>query len=235
MQAETKRAMSQGHKQAISAARRKQTANLTGKVFGRLTAIGYAGTKNYRSIWLCQCKCGKTVKVYAHSLRQGLSRSCGCLRKEAARLKATNRQQVGGRQTVEYKTYHGAKARCQNPNRPEYKNYGGRGIEFRFESFEQFFSLLGYRPSNSHSIERINKNGHYEPGNVQWALPKVQGRNKRNNRILTFNGRSLCLTEWAEMYALKTQTLDQRLRTGFCTSCAITLPRGSRCPHRPIN
>lgn len=81
--------------------------------------------------------------------------------------------------TIEYRTYEGAKQRCVNPNAPSFENYGGRGIEFRFTSFEQFFSELGNRPSPQHSVDRINNDGHYEPGNVRWATRAEQMANSR--------------------------------------------------------
>lgn len=82
----------------------------------------------------------------------------------------------------EYRTFHAAKKRCTNPKDSRWPDYGGRGIEFRFTSFEQFFEMLGPKPSPKHSINRIDNDGHYEPGNVEWAADDVQRRNKRRRR-----------------------------------------------------
>lgn len=75
--------------------------------------------------------------------------------------------------------YAQAKARCTNPRHRAWKDYGGRGVEFRFRSFRQFIRLLGPRPSRRHSLDRIDNDGHYEPGNVRWATPRQQARNRR--------------------------------------------------------
>jgi hypothetical protein len=81
--------------------------------------------------------------------------------------------------TPEYKALHQAKQRCENPNDPQFKNYGGRGIEFHFESFEQFFAEVGPRPDDGMSLDRIDNDGHYEPGNVRWATDSQQAKNRR--------------------------------------------------------
>ena len=83
-----------------------------------------------------------------------------------------------GRVTPEYRAYHGAKCRCTNPNEPLWKYYGGRGIKFLFISFEEFFACVGPRPIGM-SLDRINNNGHYEPGNMRWATRSQQRRNRR--------------------------------------------------------
>jgi hypothetical protein len=78
----------------------------------------------------------------------------------------------------EKNSYYNARSRCTNPNFPNWENYGGRGIEFRFSSFEEFLGELGPRPEGK-TLDRINTNGHYEPGNVRWATPKEQQKNRR--------------------------------------------------------
>lgn len=73
----------------------------------------------------------------------------------------------------------GAKGRCTNPNNPSYKDYGARGIEFRFNSFQEFLNEVGRRPSSQHSLDRIDNNGHYAKGNLRWADKKAQANNRR--------------------------------------------------------
>jgi hypothetical protein len=91
----------------------------------------------------------------------------------------THGQSVRGKITAEYRAYNDAKARCNNLNRANYYGYGGRGIKFLFESFEQFFLEIGKRPTRNHTLDRINNNGHYEPGNIRWASWSEQVKNRR--------------------------------------------------------
>jgi len=141
-----------------------------GDRFGRLVAIERAekqGEHQY-SFWLCQCDCGTQKIVRAYNLAKGNTRSCGC-------SKGTH----GFTNTPEYMAYTGAKRRCNNPNAPEYRSYGGRGIEFRFKSFDEFLAEVGRRPSAAYSLDRINVNDHYRPGNIRWATREEQAANKR--------------------------------------------------------
>jgi hypothetical protein len=83
----------------------------------------------------------------------------------------------------EYAAYVAARSRCENRNSPNYKYYGGRDIYFKFTSFEQFFSELGFRPSPQHSVDRKNNDGNYEPGNIRWATKEQQSNNRRNSKV----------------------------------------------------
>lgn len=210
--------------------------DLTGQVFNRLTVIGYGGSERKHTIWMCKCKCEKLVKVRREGLIAQKTRSCGCLKNEIVQAGAhvTNGESRGRKRSVEYKAYHGAKERCQNPNGPAFADYGGRGIEFRFTSFEDFLAEVGRKPSPKYSINRINNDGHYEPGNVRWADGYEQARNRRSTHTLTSNGISKSLAEWAEATGLLLATIDKRLRTGFCSGCAVSLPRGGKCVHREL-
>ena len=113
--------------------------------------------------------------VKADGLLSGRTSSCGCAQREAA---TTHGQAQHGRESGAYVSYRCAKLRCQYPHDINYRNYGGRGIEFRFSSFEQFFAELGPRPAGK-SLDRIDNDGHYEPGNVKWSTRSEQARNKR--------------------------------------------------------
>jgi hypothetical protein len=126
--------------------------------------------------WFCKCSCGETFEVSSKELKSGKTQSCGHLRVTNVR-KANIRH--GSTLTPEYRAYNSAKNRCQNPNNTAYYNYGGRGIEFRFNSFEDFLAEVGYRPSSKHSLDRSENNGHYEVGNVKWATKQEQARNRR--------------------------------------------------------
>lgn len=136
----------------------------------------------------------------------------------------------------EYTAYQNAKTRCTNRNKAGWDCYGGRGIEFRFTSFVEFFAEVGTRPSAAHSLDRIDNNGHYESGNVRWATVEQQVTNTRHNRNLIFNGETLTLCEWAKKLGCSRQTIGTRLRLGWCVPCALSLPISTGgmngCAHR---
>lgn len=158
--------------------------DLTGKKFGRLIVLAFTSMNKHRqALWSCKCVCGAISEVRGYMLKQGRVRSCGCLRRETQQRNAlTHGEQLGGKKSPEYKAYHAAKGRCQNPNDQSYAKYGGRGIEFNFISFDEFLAEVGRRPSAEYSIDRIDNNGHYQPGNVRWATWSQQNRNQRQRR-----------------------------------------------------
>ena len=112
--------------------------------------------------------------------------------------------------TPTYRAWQDMIQRCYNPRRTRYPMYGGRGItvcqRWR-ESFEAFLKDMGTSPSPRHSIDRIDNNGNYEPGNLRWATAKEQSRNQRRNRVLTYQGETLCIAEWAERLGVAYATL----------------------------
>lgn len=150
--------------------------------FGRLTVIARDGRNNRgKVLWLCLCECGNYTSVIGGNLFHGSTRSCGCLKKEwAQKLNKTH----GMGTTPEYRSWAHMKDRCYNKNDQAYKYYGARGITVcpRWKnSFENFITDMGFRPSASYSIDRINNNGDYEQGNCRWATHFVQMANRRTN------------------------------------------------------
>jgi hypothetical protein len=119
------------------------------------------------------------------------------------------------------------KDRCLNQNNREYHNYGGRGISVYdpwIHSFEEWYVHMGYPPSPEHSIERINNNGNYEPGNVKWATREEQSLNKRTNHLIEFNGKTQTLSQWADELGISIQTLSSRFRYGWSIPKILTTP-----------
>jgi hypothetical protein len=158
--------------------------DVTGKRFGRLTAIKHQGKDKWgNALWTVLCDCGRENIVRGYILRTGMTRSCGCLVKDTTSENFRKHCESGGfgntGATPEYRAYRAAISRCTNPNVKCWPRYGGRGIEFRFTSFEQWLVELGRKPSPTHSVDRIKVNGNYEPGNVRWATPSEQRRNQR--------------------------------------------------------
>jgi hypothetical protein len=136
--------------------------------------------------WLCRCSCGNTKEVIGSSLKNGHSKSCGCLQKDINIKRATKHGCANtGKLTKEYKAYWHMYSRCTNPNNAGYKNYGGRGITIcdrwlePIKGFTNFLEDVGYAPSSEYSLDRINNDGNYETGNIRWATRTVQNINQR--------------------------------------------------------
>lgn len=190
--------------------------DLTGHIFGRLTVLARADDyipksgKAY-SAWLCKCKCG-TEKVFLQStLTTGHSKSCGCLRKERMRQ---DKETHGGIGTKLYNSWRAMRERCSNPNANNYNLYGGRGISVceewnDFSCFRSWAEENGYKPGLS--IDRINPDGNYEPDNCRWLSSFGQCNNKRNNRLITMDGITKTLSEWAYEVGIKSNTIRNRI------------------------
>lgn len=213
--------------------------DLTGQRFGRLTVQRFAGRpKPTRTMWECLCDCG-TIRIAERSnLKKGSVQSCGCLSREMTIARSTKHGDAsGGKCTVEWTSYRNARARCHNLKHKSYPDYGGRGIEFRFESFEEFLATVGRKPTPDHSLDRIDVDGHYERGNVRWATPTEQGRNKRTNVFISAHGKTMTRSEWANILGVSPECLSVRHKAGWCDECTVTLPvdnsrTGQGCPHR---
>ncbi len=206
-----------------------KTIDRTGQRFGRLVAIRFLDKQEGGSRWLCQCDCGNTTLVAGAALGARVN-SCGCWRRDRAAKARTHGLSKSG----EYQIYQAAKKRCSNPNDSHFELYGGRGIEFRFEDFPQFLVELGPRPSDYHSVDRIDNNGHYEPGNVRWATASEQSRNKRNARLLTFQGRTQCVLDWAIETGMGESTIRCRIdRLGWSVEEALSTPSHMPGQRRP--
>lgn len=128
-----------------------------------------------------------------------------------------------------YKIWVSMRERCRNPKLKGFKNYGGRGITVceRWKSFANFLADMGEKPAGL-SLDRINNNGNYEPGNCRWADRETQSRNRRNNRRLTFDGREMTFGEWEKEKGLTHGTINDRLSRNWTVEQAITSPRGTR-------
>ena len=154
--------------------------DLTGQRFGRLIALRFAHiTADGRTVWRCLCDCGQEVDVNRSNLRSGGVQSCGCLRKQAQGCSYSR----DGKATREYTSWHSMKGRCSNPKDDNFKHYGGRGIRvcsrwLSTDGFVSFLADMGPRPAR-HTLDRINVNGHYEPGNCRWATAREQRLNQR--------------------------------------------------------
>ena len=141
----------------------------------RWTQVSDRGFDGYA---LFKCECGTIKRVYARNVLIGTSKSCGCWNYEQIKRKHNFCTDENGKITPEYNSYNAARNRCTNPDNNRFQWYGGRGIEFRFNSFTEFLDHVGRKPTSKHSIDRIDANGHYEIGNVRWANSHDQRVNR---------------------------------------------------------
>lgn len=202
----------------------RRLIDLTGQTFGMLTVLARAdNSKHDRVMWQCKCACGEIRVVRGGHLRRGISKSCGCTRFKHGCARS-------GRQTPEYRAWSNMRNRCANPKHADYASYGGRGISVcdRWrDSFKDFLSDMGPRPDD-HSLDRINNDGDYEPGNSKWSTVMEQNNNTRANRWLTVNGERLTATDWSRRLGGPETMVHNRLRVGWSEYDAVTVPVGER-------
>lgn len=159
---------------------------IEGLRFGRLVAIERVQSKEKNAQLKCRCDCGNLTIVPLNRLRNGGSRSCGCLMRELATIRATTHGHTPkGHQPVEYRCWQSMKSRCLYPRNASFAYYGGRGIKVCdrwLNSFKNFLADMGRKPSPQHSIDRINPLLGYFPANCRWSTAKEQANNRRNNK-----------------------------------------------------
>lgn len=193
--------------------------DLSGKQFGRLTVIDkaepYVSPAGYRQTrWLCKCECGTSKVVHAGSLMRGLTRSCGCGIAIASSLSNTRHGMEG---SPTYSSWSAMWTRCTNARVASFAYCGARGISVceRWRDFACFLADMGVRPSLAHSLDRIDVNGNYEPGNCRWATHEEQQRNKRSSRKVVFQGESMSIPEAAAASGISAKSLWLRLHVGW--------------------
>lgn len=205
-----------------------QGRDLTNMRFGRLVALDPTGRDSHGYIiWRCKCDCGNETFVSSRYLVGNGTTSCGCYAKEIARNRLTRH---GKRFSRLYGVHKSMLQRCTNPNAHEYENYGGRGIKVADEwldfcSFEKWAMANGYGEDSKRgecTLDRIDQNGNYEPSNCRFVTMKAQQRNRRNNRLITHNGETHCMSEWAEIAGLGYGTFCKRIYAGWPMEKALT-------------
>lgn len=203
-----------------------------GQRFGHLVVLGAQWCpRKATTVALVRCDCGTEKAMLPENLRSGRSRSCGCMRVQWARTHGLSR-------TPEYAVWDQMRRRCARPTHPEYPNYGGRGIRVcnRWLRFENFYADMGPKPVGA-SLDRIDNDGHYEPGNCRWTTAVVQANNTRRNRVIEYGGERLTVAQWARRLRLNPSTLRQRLQAGRPLEVVMspTLYKGRRFDGEPLD
>jgi hypothetical protein len=211
--------------------------DLTSQRFGRLLVLKEAPPHRKPSGFTCRryyvrCDCGTEFIVLFSSLRSGETKSCGCLKIEAARERGLQNLVHGHARTTEktpeYRSWRNMIDRCENPEATYYDRYGGRGIKVCAEwrnSFAVFLKDVGPRPPG-HTLDRIGNDGNYEPGNVRWATQSEQARNRTSNHQVIYRGRTMPLADAITTSGdiVKWDTAKRRLDLGWPVARAVETP-----------
>lgn len=182
--------------------------DLTGEKFGRLLVQERAeNSREGRAQWLCKCDCGKLKVISGKSLREGKTKSCGCLHIETITTHGMSRTRLS-------QIWRDMKQRCQNVNNASYESYGGRGIAV-CDEWQEFVPFYNWAVANGYNdtltIDRIDNDKGYSPDNCRWATQKEQANNRHSNNLITFMGETLTLTQWSEKTGMGCQTLYERI------------------------
>jgi hypothetical protein len=192
--------------------------DITNHKYNLLNVLYRCGTDNQgEALWFCKCDCGNETVVRGRCLRKSITKSCGCLRRKHGHYENNT-------PSPEYTSWTCMLSRCHYNKATNYANYGGRGIlvcDSWRNSFQAFFSDMGYRPSGM-TIDRIDNDGPYSPDNCKWSTHSEQKRNTCRTRFLTLNGETMCVTDWAIKLRINRNTVYGRLGRGWSDEKALT-------------
>lgn len=193
--------------------------DLTGRRFGLYIALR-KDSQGTHPKWECRCDCGNVRLVFATNLLSGSSTSCGC-----------SKDQHGRSKTMLYRAWKGMRERCEQASHPKYPRYGGRGIVVceRWKDFRNFLADMGERPEGM-TLGRVDNDGPYSPANCRWETAGQQQNNRSDNRFITWNERTMTLSQWAVTLGLKRELIKDRLDRGWSVERAFGLtcaPAGS--------
>jgi hypothetical protein len=205
---------------------KRKHRDLTGQVFGRLTVVCEIDEPGPIA-WKVRCSCGEEKICSTGNLTGGRTNSCGCLKKETC--SAIGKQIKHGKyRSPEYSSWQCMRNRCYYPEDKSYPRYGGRGITVHpswKDNFQAFLDDVGPMPDKGYTLDRIDNDGNYEPGNVKWSTPLQQARNRSTNVILSYNGITKTLREWATDLGIKPSCIYLRHSKGLSPSEILSTTR----------
>lgn len=211
--------------------RERKLIDLSGQKFGRLLVLERAENHGRETYWKCRCDCGNIKEINGAKLKNGHTKSCGCLSKETtSEMFKTH----GMSNTRLYRIYKKMYRRCYKLKTKWFENYGGRGIticqewigEQGFENFAEWSMKNGY--ADNLSIDRKDNDKGYSPDNCRWASAKEQANNTRSTVFLTYKGETKSASEWSEITGIRQDTLTMRKRNGWSDEECIEIPLNSR-------
>lgn len=210
--------------------------DLTGKRFGLLTVISYAGLDGGKNAeWNCECECGNSCVVRGYRMRDGTTASCGCLVSQTALRSSVVRGDgsigKGAVYRATYSTWSAMKARCYNARHPFFPRYGGRGISVcsRWKSsFENFLSDMGLSPFPGAELDRVDNDGCYSPENCRWTTTKENSRNRRSNRVIETPDGMVPVWKASEISGLSSGCLLVRVKNNWPADRLFEKPRPSK-------
>lgn len=218
--------------------------DMTGQIFNMILVLRKGGTRPSGmggSNWVCRCDCGKEFVAVGSAIRSGKKKSCGCHAKSWASFMGSNPEYVAKRvakntrhghkrtrkMSTEYRTWLGMKRRCYDPKFKDYPNWGGRGIRVCKEwlhDFVAFYAYMGDRPVGDYTIDRLDPDDHYRPGNVRWAHRSEQGQKHRRNltRIAIGDLQFESIAEACRHFGVGLTTAHERIRAGVDLKIAVS-------------
>lgn len=199
----------------------------TNMKYGRWYILGHT-TSNHRNV-ICVCDCGVVKTVDIQSIKRGLSKSCGCHKVEFAGNALIKHSMC---KSPEYRTWSHMKSRCNNPSDHKYYAYGARGIRVcdRWSnSFSNFYTDMGAKPSPTHSIDRIDNNGDYTPKNCRWATPKEQAYNKSTTTKVFYKGKAYDVPDVSALTGIRESNIRNRIKRNWSADRIFEQPERGRC------
>lgn len=189
----------------------KPRDNLLGRKAGRLLVTAALDWP----MWRCSCECGGEAILSSKAFRSGKTNSCGCLRREVLVARNT-KHGLTVLHPKEYRSWKDMRARCQNKNDSDFKDYGGRGIKVtqRWDDFAAFYADMGDRPPLM-TLDRVDVNRDYGPNNCRWASAETQANNKRTNRVIEWRGERKTLSQWCRVVGMEHSKAAYRLKQGW--------------------